>query len=64
MLLLVLPRLMSRRRFATEIQLEVYRQAIYMPLGQYRVSNAWRKSLSGVLDGPATPVFWNIEKSN
>jgi len=23
----------------------------------------WRKSLSGVLDGPATPVFWNIEKS-
>ena len=22
-----------------------------------------RKSLTGVLDGPATPIFWNIEKS-
>ena len=47
----------------TEIQQEVYDQVIYIPLGQYRVVNAWRKSLSGVLDGPATPVFWNIDKS-
>jgi peptide/nickel transport system substrate-binding protein len=36
---------------------------IYIPLGQYLVTAAWRKSLSGVLDGPATPVFWNIDKS-
>jgi len=27
------------------------------------VAAAWRKSLPGVLDGPATPVFWNIDKS-
>ena len=25
--------------------------------------SAWRKSVSGVLDGPATPVFWNMDKS-
>jgi hypothetical protein len=25
--------------------------------------SACRKSLSGVLDGPATPIFWKIDKS-
>jgi peptide/nickel transport system substrate-binding protein len=41
----------------------VYNQVIYISLGQYRVASAWRKSLFGVLDGPATPIFWNIDKS-
>ena len=36
---------------------------IYIPLGQYFGPSAWRKSLTGVLDGPATPIFWNIDKS-
>jgi peptide/nickel transport system substrate-binding protein len=53
----------ERRKIATEIQREVYDQVIYVPLGQWRGVSAWRKSLSGVLDGPATPVFWNIGKS-
>ncbi len=35
---------------------------IYIPLGQYLAPSAWRKSLTGVLDGPATPIFWNIDK--
>ena len=35
---------------------------IYIPLGQYLAPSAWSTKLSGVLDGPATPVFWNIEK--
>jgi peptide/nickel transport system substrate-binding protein len=30
-----------------------YEQVIYIPLGQYLAPSAWRKSLSGVLDGPA-----------
>jgi peptide/nickel transport system substrate-binding protein len=47
----------QQKNIAAEIQREVYSQVIYIPLGQYRVYNAWRKSLSGVLDGPATPVF-------
>jgi peptide/nickel transport system substrate-binding protein len=53
----------KQKKIAAEIQKEVYDQVIYIPLGQYRGTSAWRKSLSGVLDGPATPVFWNIDKS-
>jgi peptide/nickel transport system substrate-binding protein len=53
----------EQKKLASEIQKEVYDQVIYIPLGQYRIAAAWRKSLSGVLDGPATPVFWNIDKS-
>ena len=53
----------EQKKIAADIQKEVYDQVIYIPLGQYRVANVWRKSLSGVLDGPATPVFWNIDKS-
>jgi peptide/nickel transport system substrate-binding protein len=52
-----------QKRIAADIQREVYGQVTYIPLGQYRVASAWRKSLSGVLDGPATPIFWNIDKS-
>ncbi len=53
----------EQKKIAADIQKEVYDQVIYIPLGQYRVANVWRKSLTGVLDGPATPVFWNIDKS-
>jgi peptide/nickel transport system substrate-binding protein len=53
----------EQKSIAVEIQKHVYDQVIYIPLGQYLVTAAWRKSLSGVLDGPATPVFWNVDKS-
>jgi peptide/nickel transport system substrate-binding protein len=53
----------EQKKIATEIQQEVYDQVIYIPLGQYYLPSAWRKSLSGVLDGPATPLFWNVDKS-
>jgi peptide/nickel transport system substrate-binding protein len=53
----------DQKKIATEIQKETYDQVLYVPLGQYQAPSAWRKSLSGVLDGPATPVFWNIDKS-
>ena len=53
----------DQKKIATEIQKEAYDQVIYVPLGQYLAPSAWRKSLSGVLDGPATPIFWNIDKS-
>jgi peptide/nickel transport system substrate-binding protein len=53
----------EQKRIATEIQQEAYEQVIYIPLGQFTQPSAWRKSLSGVLDGPATPIFWNIDKS-
>jgi peptide/nickel transport system substrate-binding protein len=53
----------EQKKIATEIQIEAYDQVIYFPIGQYRVAASWRKSLHGVLEGPATPVFWNVDKS-
>ena len=52
----------EQKKIAAEIQKEVYDQVIYIPLGQFEQPSAWRKSLTGVLDGPATPIFWNIDK--
>ena len=53
----------EQKKIAADIQKQAYEQVIYIPLGQYLIPTGWRKSLSGVLDGPATPVFWNIDKS-
>ena len=52
----------EQKKLAADIQKEAYDQVIYIPLGQYLAPSAWRKSLTGVLDGPATPIFWNIDK--
>ena len=51
------------KKIAAEIQARVFEQVTYIPLGHYVAPSVWRKSLSGVVDGPATPVFWNIDKS-
>jgi len=53
----------EQKKLAADIQKEAYDQVIYVPLGQFLIPSAWRKSLTGVLDGPATPLFWNIDKS-
>jgi peptide/nickel transport system substrate-binding protein len=53
----------DQKKIAAEIQKDAYDQVLYVPLGQYTIPSAWRKSLTGVLDGPATPIFWNIDKS-
>ena len=53
----------EQKKIAADIQKEAYDQVLYIPLGQFVQPSAWRKSLTGVLDGPATPVFWNIDKS-
>jgi len=54
----------EQKKLAEEIQKRVYEQVIYIPLGQFEQPSVWRQSLKGVLDGPATPVFWNIEKTD
>ncbi len=53
----------ERKKIATEIQQEAFEQVIYIPLGQWFSPSAWRKSLSGILEGQAVPVFWNVDKS-
>jgi peptide/nickel transport system substrate-binding protein len=57
------PSIDEQKKIAADIQKEAYEQVIYVPLGQYLLPSGWRKSLSGVLDGPATPLFWNVDKS-
>ncbi|MFZ5734010.1 MAG: ABC transporter substrate-binding protein [Pseudomonadota bacterium] len=52
----------QQKKIAAQIQARVFDQVIYLPLGQYTSPSAWRKEITGVVDGPATPVFWNIEK--
>jgi peptide/nickel transport system substrate-binding protein len=53
----------EQKKIANEIQKEAYDQVIYVPLGQYIQPAVWRKSLSGILDGPATPIWWNVDKT-
>ena len=33
----------------------------YLPLGQYFLLTAYRRSLTGVLKGP--PLFWNVARA-
>jgi peptide/nickel transport system substrate-binding protein len=53
----------DQKKIALDIQKEAYDQVIYIPLGQFQAPSAWRKSVTGVLEGPATPVFWNVDKN-
>jgi peptide/nickel transport system substrate-binding protein len=52
----------DQKKIAADLQKYAYEQVIYIPLGQYLAPSAWSTKLSGVIGGPATPVFWNIEK--
>ena len=52
----------EKKRLAREIQQAVFDEALLVPLGNYRQSAAWRKSLTGHLKGPV-PVFWNVAKA-
>jgi peptide/nickel transport system substrate-binding protein len=54
----------DRKKIAFDVQKEAYDQVIYVPLGQFQAPSAWRKSLTGVIDGPATPMFWNVDKND
>jgi peptide/nickel transport system substrate-binding protein len=53
----------EQKKIAVAIQQENYDQVLYVPLGEFFGPSVWRKSLTGVLDGPATPIFWNIDKT-
>ena len=52
----------DKKKLARDIQAAVFEEALLVPLGNYRQSAAWRKSLSGHLKGPV-PVFWNVAKA-
>ncbi len=52
----------TRRSLATRIQADAFDQGMFVPLGQYFQSAAWRSNLTGHLKGQA-PLFWNVTKS-
>ena len=51
----------ERKRLAAAIQAEAWEEALYVPLGQYFQSGAWRSGVSGQLKGQP-PLFWNVSK--
>ncbi|PZP46620.1 MAG: ABC transporter substrate-binding protein [Azospirillum brasilense] len=51
----------EQRRLAAEIQAIAFRTVPNVPLGQYVQRSAWRKTVQGVLQGPAT-LPWNVSK--
>jgi peptide/nickel transport system substrate-binding protein len=55
------PDLAAQKLLAEQIQLQVFQDVPYIPLGQYFQPTAYQANLSGVL--PGNPVFWNIRRS-
>jgi peptide/nickel transport system substrate-binding protein len=51
----------KRKQMVDELQRLHLENVTYVPLGQYRNVIAYRKSITGVIPGPAL-VFWNMEK--
>jgi len=50
------------KTIANEVQKLAMDDVVVVPLGEFSVVAAARKSLKGILDAPV-PVFWNIEKT-
>lgn len=51
----------EQKRLAREIQLQAFEDVAYLPLGQFFAPMAYRRNISGVLDG--YPLFWNVKRS-
>jgi peptide/nickel transport system substrate-binding protein len=54
------PDLAAQQRLAAEIQAEAFREAPYLPVGQYFQPWSYRRGLTGVLRG--MPLFWNVQR--
>ncbi|WP_340108122.1 ABC transporter substrate-binding protein [Pikeienuella sp. HZG-20] len=52
----------EQKEIATKLQTLAYDEVMYVPLGQYIEPSAWSTRLDGVVEGPATPYFWNVTK--
>ena len=52
----------EERRIARDLQMAVWEEAPFVPLGQLRPQQAYRRSLTGILKGgPA--LFWNVRRA-
>ena len=52
----------DQRRICTELQLQLWQDVPYVPMGEYWQSTAFRKDLLDVLPG-CFPVFWGIRRA-
>jgi peptide/nickel transport system substrate-binding protein len=55
---LTAPDLAEQQRISREVQALAFEEIPYYPIGQYKQPTAYRKSITGILDG--TAVFWNV----
>jgi peptide/nickel transport system substrate-binding protein len=55
---LAAPDLAEQQRICREVQALAFEEIPYYPIGQYKQPTAYRKSITGILDG--TAVFWNV----
>jgi peptide/nickel transport system substrate-binding protein len=51
----------EQKRLAEELQRQAFQDVPYIPLGQQRGITAFRRNVSGILDG--VPVFWNLQRA-
>jgi peptide/nickel transport system substrate-binding protein len=51
----------AQRRVAAEVQERTLADLNYIPVGQFYLPTAYRRTLSGVISSPV-PFFWNVEK--
>lgn len=51
----------ERKRLAATLQAQALDAALFVPLGQYFQSAAWRSSITGHLKAQP-PLFWNVQK--
>ena len=51
----------ERKQLAASLQTEAFTDALFVPLGQYFQSAAWRTNITGHLKGQP-PLFWNVVK--
>ena len=54
------PDLAGQKKVAEEMQREAFNFVPYVPLGQVRGMTAYRKNITGVLQG--IPAFWNLQR--
>jgi peptide/nickel transport system substrate-binding protein len=52
----------AQRTIGAEIEQEAFRSVPYVPLGQYNVPTAYRRTITDVLRSSA-PLFWNLHKA-
>ena len=55
------PDVATQKKLCEEIQKQALIDVPYIPLGQFFLPTAYRRTLKGVIDSPI-PFFWNVEK--